>query len=796
MVLTRQATTSANQVLKDGLDHHSSQSTNTSQLSASKKLIHVLDLPAEVLEKIFSYVPFAEVGEMRIVCRKFNAVGSEYLNSTFNKLQVQTGSRLREIKSQMPRRESARRKHPLARESDIIETLYMRLTLLQMSLGKHIARKTCCFFAGQILDEVFRILCYVHSTPELGKAYRVTDELFDLSTMAMEYFKEKLEPGLPKIQIFDSDFWDIPFPATAPGEMFSPITFDSCLSPKSLTSLTPLSCSTAKTTDGCAVSTRNRKKKSAVTNTATSTGGSTVGGEEFEESSSEDEEGEKLEDLDDTSSASGSTFDPFLLTPEDEDSLNPSTWPRPSMVLRNRIRKIKAGMRRYTTDLHMLQRELRSCKTKIAEQHKIIEDYTHKMADYDKKFEDSFKKFGSLLTELNKCKTELQYWRTKAPSHCISCGSHLDLSRGCLKSDAEERAALAHQGVVVPGPTFQPGNLDVRIISLLVDKNDRAIAGKERRKALKVQDEILGVTTRWNREILKIDRGVGNSNSPPQQRERQLQTPRVKVPNFSGDPMKFQEWWWNLFKVSVHDNPDLTTAEKFYHLTQCLKDEAASSIAGAGVSDAKSSYEGVNQEVKDLFGDPGQIQKEPLRSLITVFTTSLREIEQASKDLGSNACEPRCGQADLFVASLLLSKGPKDMARNWRMTTKREFDSDSLMEFLKKEVWSMVSEGGQVTPELTGDKEKGDKKYIARRATLTVQREDKSDQAKKGPPRVETLPTALVDAISGANSRPVRIFIDTGSEDTFITEETRKALGDQEHRSQVLRIRDLRGRMH
>ena len=33
----------------------------------------------------------------------------------------------------MPRRESARRQHPLARECDIVETLHMRLTLLQVN---------------------------------------------------------------------------------------------------------------------------------------------------------------------------------------------------------------------------------------------------------------------------------------------------------------------------------------------------------------------------------------------------------------------------------------------------------------------------------------------------------------------------------------------------------------------------------------------------------------------------------------------------------------------------------------
>lgn len=74
----------------------------------------------------------------------------QILNSTFQKLQTQMLQRFQTIKSKMPRRESARRSHPLACESDIIETLHMRLTLLQMTFGKHIERRHCCFFPGEV----------------------------------------------------------------------------------------------------------------------------------------------------------------------------------------------------------------------------------------------------------------------------------------------------------------------------------------------------------------------------------------------------------------------------------------------------------------------------------------------------------------------------------------------------------------------------------------------------------------------------------------------------------------------
>lgn len=89
------------------------------------------------------------------VNRQFNTICSGILNSTFQRLQNQMLHRFQSIKAKMPRRESARRSHPLACESDIIETLHMRLSLLQMTFGKHIERKHCCFFPGEVRHWLF-----------------------------------------------------------------------------------------------------------------------------------------------------------------------------------------------------------------------------------------------------------------------------------------------------------------------------------------------------------------------------------------------------------------------------------------------------------------------------------------------------------------------------------------------------------------------------------------------------------------------------------------------------------------
>lgn len=47
---------------------------------------------------------------------------------------------------------------------------------------------------------------FVRANPNLGRPYKITEELIDLSTMAMEYFKDHIEPTLPQFGFFSKDF--------------------------------------------------------------------------------------------------------------------------------------------------------------------------------------------------------------------------------------------------------------------------------------------------------------------------------------------------------------------------------------------------------------------------------------------------------------------------------------------------------------------------------------------------------------------------------------------------------------
>ncbi|KAG6441500.1 hypothetical protein O3G_MSEX001837 [Manduca sexta] len=386
-VAVSRVTRHSSALMPGGSSPHASTSKCNAIVPAPKTYTtNILDLPVEVIEKIFFYLGFKTVSQLRMVNRQFNTVCSTILNSTFQRLQNQMLHRFQSIKAKMPRRESARRSHPLACESDIIETLHMRLSLLQMTFGKHIERKHCCFFPGEILDEVYSILSYLKTTTKLARPYKVTDELFDLTTMAMEYFKEHIEPNLPEITYFGTDFFDITT-AFSPGESSKsyicldsppPSGFDSAASQQA----------------------------------ANSNGDRRV-----------------------------SSLNLYM-----EESLPPSPPPPQSnMVLRKRIHRIKQGMKKYNDQLSALRSDLRSCKRKtalqqkqiaeqqkqIAEQQKQTLEYANRLDDYDKKNEETSRKFQTLLQELNKCKTELQYWRSRSPAVpplCAECGASLRLS--------------------------------------------------------------------------------------------------------------------------------------------------------------------------------------------------------------------------------------------------------------------------------------------------------------------------------------------------------------------------------
>uniref|UniRef100_A0A914W8A5 F-box domain-containing protein n=1 Tax=Plectus sambesii TaxID=2011161 RepID=A0A914W8A5_9BILA len=160
----------------------------------------LLSLPNELLRRILEFLPYDRVCVCRMVCRQFDRVAKQHLNTGFRRLEQFHGRSMAKVKQHLPRRESERRSHPLSRHSDILTAIETRLSLLGMTYNKFIDLDLCCFIPGKVLDETFAILRVLnHSLDDKtqpARPHELLQELRDISSMAMEHFDEKMAPFL------------------------------------------------------------------------------------------------------------------------------------------------------------------------------------------------------------------------------------------------------------------------------------------------------------------------------------------------------------------------------------------------------------------------------------------------------------------------------------------------------------------------------------------------------------------------------------------------------------------------
>ncbi|ESO87650.1 hypothetical protein LOTGIDRAFT_84111, partial [Lottia gigantea] len=157
----------------------------------------LLNLPQHILVKILSCFNYAETAELREVCQAFNQLCKMRLTDGFKRVDQCHRSIHKKVKSQLPRRESERHLHPLARHVNILSAVETRLSLLSMTFTKYIDSDLCCFIPGKVLDELFNILRslqFVNIKPP--RAHEFLQELRDISSMAMEHFDEAIVPIL------------------------------------------------------------------------------------------------------------------------------------------------------------------------------------------------------------------------------------------------------------------------------------------------------------------------------------------------------------------------------------------------------------------------------------------------------------------------------------------------------------------------------------------------------------------------------------------------------------------------
>ena len=176
-------------------------------------------------------------------------------------------------------------------------------------------------------------------------------------------------------------------------------------------------------------------------------------------------------------------------------------------------------------------------------------------------------------------------------------------------------------------------------------------------------------------------------------------TPTIKLPKtdlrkFSVDVLDWPEFW-DIFRVAVHDNPEIPSVQKFVYLKSLLTGEAAGYVANIKTEEA--NYDVAVQRLQSRYGKD-EVQRNRLMSKLA----DMKPLEQSNKAM-RDAMDELCAtvralqvqgvtpeQYGALLMPLIESKLPKD----WRLEWAREkaglakdvVTFSTLLDFMEREL--------------------------------------------------------------------------------------------------------------
>jgi len=159
---------------------------------------------------------------------------------------------------------------------------------------------------------------------------------------------------------------------------------------------------------------------------------------------------------------------------------------------------------------------------------------------------------------------------------------------------------------------------------------------------------------------------------------RSSKLPEIKLPHFSGNILKWSEFW-DAFQAEVDSDPDLPPVTKFNYLRGQLSGDAFKKIAGFSVNNA--NYPRALEKLKETFGKPNRIINAHFRALAALPSTSdtlsslrtfIDTLESHVRSLESLGKEPDSFGA--LLVCILLDKIHPSIRQN--LIRSREFDDD------------------------------------------------------------------------------------------------------------------------
>ncbi|KAI1712528.1 F-box only protein 28 [Ditylenchus destructor] len=171
---------------------HSFIGSHSAQLSVHQRFgkAMLLQLSPEIRSKIFGYIKYQELCEIRAVCKKLQYIVEKRLNHAFASLREQLDSLLIDkFFEAMPKKESKHREHPLNDLYSLANIMKRRLDSLAFKFEDPIQDGYCCFYAGKMLDVMFPMFSWInsHLPSDNGSAVIPPPEQFDAYQMAVPF---------------------------------------------------------------------------------------------------------------------------------------------------------------------------------------------------------------------------------------------------------------------------------------------------------------------------------------------------------------------------------------------------------------------------------------------------------------------------------------------------------------------------------------------------------------------------------------------------------------------------------
>jgi len=183
-----------------------------------------------------------------------------------------------------------------------------------------------------------------------------------------------------------------------------------------------------------------------------------------------------------------------------------------------------------------------------------------------------------------------------------------------------------------------------------------------------------------------------SSSSEGARHKVEAKLPKLTLPKFSGDPLKWTPFW-DQFLVMI-DNTELPAISKFSYLRSVGEGDAAEAISGLALSDG--NYEEACDILEERFGRPELVKFSHIQELLNLKPLSKQVSVQELRKLHNNLLSHVRSLANLgiggdkygiFLTPMILSCLPHAIRMEWaKVSAEKEGDLKFLLEFMTKEI--------------------------------------------------------------------------------------------------------------